>query len=224
VAKNKAKRRLRKNHLFVYIVIFIAGSGLVLTSVLGYFGFRSFASSPGRDSTYRVEQEIADLEYKISQFKISLENNPDNEYFLTKLGDSYFDLGVAYSYAKKDDKASESFALAIEPYGKVLEIDPGNVDVRVDMAVSAFWSGNHELAEAEFETAIAIDPEHIKAHYNYGVFLFYGLNKPADAIERFELVLGLDADDPTLIATTQLLISHAQDQLKAPVFDTTPRN
>ncbi|MBS4032563.1 MAG: tetratricopeptide repeat protein [Clostridiales bacterium] len=217
MAKKKAKRRLRKNHLFVYIVIFIAGSGLVLTSVLGYFGFRSFASSPGRN-------EIAELEYKIGQLKDSLEKDPNNEYFLTALGDSYFDLGVAYSEAKKDDKASESFAMAIEPYGKVLEAKPEKVDVRVDMAVSAFWSGNHELAAAEFEEAIAIDPKHVKAHFNYGVFLFYGLNKPADAIKRFEEVLELGSNDPGLIATTQFLMANAEDQLKNPVFDSSPQN
>jgi Tfp pilus assembly protein PilF len=100
------------------------------------------------------------------------------------------------------------------------------VDVRVDRAVSAFRSGNLELAEEEFEKAIAINPDHAKAYYNFGVFLFYGLNRPAEAIERFEKVLELDsANYPALISATEFMIAQADDQLKnPPVFDTTPRD
>jgi tetratricopeptide (TPR) repeat protein len=190
----KSIRKYSKKHIMIYIIVFIAAGGLVLTPVLGYIGYRSFASGPRNEDSFRgIEQEIADLEYRISQLKDGLEKNPENIYYLTQLGNNYYQLGVAYSYSNDEAKAQESFNLAIEPYGKALELKPGDVDVRVDRAVSAFWSGNHELAEEEFEQAIAINPDHAKAYYNYGVFLFYGLNRPAEAIERFEKSLELDS-------------------------------
>jgi tetratricopeptide (TPR) repeat protein len=220
------KRRLSKKHIFIYIIVFIAAGGLVLTPVLGYIGYRSFASGPRNEDTFSYEQQIADLEYRIGQLEDGLEKNPEEFYYLSQLGNNYYQLGVVYIYSNDEAKAAESFALAIEPYGKALEIKPEDVDVRVDRAVSAFRSGNLELAEEEFEKAIAINPDHAKAYYNFGVFLFYGLNRPAEAIERFEKVLELDsANDPALISATEFMIAQADDQLKnPPVFDTTPRD
>jgi hypothetical protein len=56
------KRRLSKKHIFIYIIVFIAAGGLVLTPVLGYIGYRSFASGPRNEDTFSYEQQIADLE------------------------------------------------------------------------------------------------------------------------------------------------------------------
>ncbi len=225
----QTRRRFRKKHIFVYIIVFFAAGALVLTSVLGYLGARSLTANP-RDNSDPIAAEIADREYRIEQFQGSLERDPDNPYFLTQLGNNYYQLGVVYSYAMDNDKSTESFESAIEPYGKVLEIEPDNVDVRVDRAVSAFWSGEHnyDLAKEEFETAISINPEHTKAHYNYGIFLFYGLGDPAQAIALFEKVVELaPADDPDLVENAEFMIAQANQAIEMlnnpPEFDTTPQ-
>lgn len=213
--------RMRRNKKFALTVIIVAASALVLTSVLGYLELRSWVSPPrGSDP---VAAEIAELEYRIAQLKDSLERNPDETYFLTQLGNAYYDLGRIYQYLNNEPKWNESFAAAIEPYGKVLATNPENVNVRVDRAVAAFWSGNHSLAEDEFERSIEIDPNHLNAHYNYGVFLFFGLKNPAEAIARFEKVLELSPTDPQLISAAELLIAQAKQELNNPVFDTTPQ-
>ncbi len=218
---NNMSGRVRRNRKFAMAVIIVAASALVLTSVLGYIELHSRALPPrGSDP---VAKEIAELEYRIAQLKESLERNPNEEYFLTQLGNTYYDLGRIYQYLNNEPKWVESFAAAIEPYGKVLESKPDNVDIRVDRAVAAFWSGNLELAGEEFERALEINPNHLNANYNYGVFLFFGLNRPAEAISRFARVLELNPSDSQLVAAAQMLITQAEQALKNPVFDAIPQ-
>lgn len=224
MAKGMAMSK-KKNKKMVYAVVVIAALGLVLTSALGYFGFRSFYLSPSDGIFSGTEEAIADLEYRISQYEDSLARVPDNLNLLVILGNSYYQLGLAYSDINNQAAAAESFAKALEPYGRALEIDPGNVDVRVDRAVAAFWSNNYDEAEREFQTAVEMDPNHAKAHFNYGIFLYLGRNRPAEAISQWQEVVELNpADDPQLVATARMWIAQVEEELRNPNFQTTPQN
>ena len=218
-SKNTSQR-IRRNKKLVYFVVIIGVGALLLSSALAYFG--SFAP---RTQTPTGAGELAELQYRISQNEQSLENTPDNLYLLTQLGNSYYQLGVYYSSTNDELKSSESFGKALDPYGKALEIEPDDVNVRVDRAVCAFWSGNYDIAEAEFETAITTDPTHAKAFFNYGIFLYLGLNQSTEALEKWAAVIELNPlDDPQLVANARSWINSVEEELNnPPQFDTTPQ-
>jgi len=213
-------RQMRRKKKFAWAVIIVAASALVLTSVLSYVGLRSWSSPPVSDP---VATEKAELQQRISRLKGSLERNPDNIYFLTQLGTSYFDLGRIYQYLNDDAMGIQNFVAAVELYGTVLEAEPGNVDVRVNRAAAAFRAGFFELAREEFELSLELDPAHLYAHYSYGVFLLFGLQNPAEAITRFERVLELNSSDPQMVLAVRQLMAQAEQALNNPAFDSTPR-
>lgn len=199
----------KKKKKLVSAVIIFAVLGLVLTSALGTIGLASLRREP--NPTTQGAGAIADLEYQIEQYETSLEKSPNNVFVLTELGNSYYALGMNYSSTSQEDKSKESFGKAVVPYGRVLEINPDNVNVRVDRAVSAFWSDNFEVAEAEFEKAIEIDPTHAKAYFNYGIFLYLGQLRTAEALAMWNKVIELDTKDEDLINTTRYWISQIKE-------------
>lgn len=196
----------RKKKKLVSAVIIFAVLGLVLTSVLGTIGMASLRREPNPNTSGLGA--IGDLEYQIQQYESSLEKSPNNVFVLTELGNSYYGLGMIYSSMNDEVKAKETFGKAVEPYGKVLEVNPENVNVRVDRAVSAFWSDNFELAAAEFEKSIEIDPTHAKAYFNYGIFLYLGELKSDEALAMWNKVIELETKDEELISTTRYWISQ----------------
>ncbi|MDW7651392.1 MAG: hypothetical protein SCK29_09020 [Bacillota bacterium] len=201
----------KKKKNLVYAVVITAAAALVFTSALAAFSMTGLRSNSG-SSGQNLDSAVADLEYQISQYEDNLEKAPDNFYLLTQLGNSYYQLGMVYNSMANDEKAKESFAAAVEPYGKALEVEPTDVNVRVDRAVSAFWSESYDLAEEEFQTAIETDPTHAKAYFNYGIFQYYGRNNPAEALVLWNQVLELNpADDPELVSTTRSWIAQLEE-------------
>jgi tetratricopeptide (TPR) repeat protein len=201
-------RRRRKS--LVYGVAIIGAAALVLTSVLGALVMPGLGGSSGNTGFNR----IAELEYQVSQYENNLENTPENFYLLTQLGNTYYALGMEYSLAENEEKTKASFAAAMEPYGRALEVQPDDVNVRVDRAVSAFWSDNYDVAEAEFTKAIEIDPTHAKAYFNFGIFQYLGLNQPQAALENWKQVVELNpADDQDLVNTTKSWIAQVEEDL-----------
>jgi tetratricopeptide (TPR) repeat protein len=70
-------------------------------------------------------------------------------------GNSYFDSG--------------NYKEAINSYQKALEIDPDNVDVRVDGGVAYFNLNYIDEAIREFKKGTEVNPKHPKAWYNLGI-------------------------------------------------------
>ena len=88
------------------------------------------------------------------------------------------------------------FGEAIDSYQKALDIDPGNVDVRVDMGVCYRNTGKPEIAVKEFRKAIEINPSHVNAHKNLAIVLAYDLHDSAGAAKEFEKSLQLEPNAP----------------------------
>lgn len=216
MAKKKPSSPARRNTL-IYVIVFLAVAGLALSPILGYMLSRSGWAQPG------VNDDISYFQGIISRLEDALKEDPDSASNLVELGNAYYQLALAYSAVPNEKKTVECFAKAVEPYGKALELDPENVDVRVDRAVAAFYSNNLALAEQEFETAISTDPDHAKAHFNYAVFLLYGVNRPAEAITHWEKVIELNPGED-LVAAARNWIAVADEIMRTPpAFDTTPQ-
>lgn len=203
----KRTSRRKMNQRMVYTVIILAVGGLVLSSAIAYFGTGPVIPNTGDQSSATA---IANLEYQIGQYETSLEKAPDNFFLLTQLGNSYYQLGQEYGRVPNEEKAIESFAKAIEPYGKALELEPEDVNVRVDRATAAYYSGSYDLAEQEYIKSIEIDGTHVNAQFNYGVFLYFARNNSVKAIEQWNKVIELNPADSQLLSAARSLIAQAE--------------
>lgn len=207
-------RGLKNNKILVSVIIILAVCGLLFSSLL-YFFTPGLFGNPGNQSTTN-EEIVKQLENQVRQYEKDLETAPDSETLLVQLGDAYLNLGMIYSITSGyEDKAASAFVKALEPYGKALEKDPDNVDLRVDRAVAAFYGNEFSVAEAEFKKAIETDPGHARAHYNYGIFLYYGLGKTEEAVREWEEVVALNpAGEEKLVDQAKLMLEEAANDEK----------
>ena len=93
---------------------------------------------------------------------------------------------IALGNAQMD---AQRFADAIIAYQRALEIDPKNVDVRVDMGTCYRGVGQSEKALEEYRKVLKIKPDHLNANRNSGVVLAFDLNRRAEGIKAFEKYL-----------------------------------
>jgi tetratricopeptide (TPR) repeat protein len=73
---------------------------------------------------------------------------------------------------------------AREQYQKAIEILPGNADVFCDMGYSEYLQRNWDDAQRNLKQAIAIQPDHRRAHNNLAVLLAH-LGKTQEALAEF---------------------------------------
>jgi len=117
--------------------------------------------------------------------------------------DAWITLGNAQMDAQR-------FAEAIISYQRALDLDPKNVNVRVDMGTCYRGVGQPEKAVEEYRKASKIDPRHPMAHMNAGVVLAYDLGRKAEAAKSFEKYLDLAPNAPNAADIRQQI-----QQLKA---------
>ncbi len=186
----------RKNRKLYVVISLLAIVGLILTSVAGIFaGVGDLLSN----SAQTRQEEGSDLQELIEGAKGSavqlaevLDDDPNNIFLLTELGSIYFQIGQLYFMGQEDlDAGVKYFEQAVEVYKKILKLEPENVDIRIDMAVAAYYAGDNDLARETFKEAIAQDPGHPYAHFGYGFFLYHAMEDVTGAISSWEKVLEL---------------------------------
>jgi tetratricopeptide (TPR) repeat protein len=100
---------------------------------------------------------------------------------------------IALGNAQMD---AQRFAEAIISYQRALDIDPKNVDVRVDMGTCYRGLGQPEKAIEEYRKGLTYNPRHPMAYMNSGVVYAYDLGKKAEAVKSFEKYLELAPNAP----------------------------
>lgn len=101
--------------------------------------------------------------------------DPANFDALVQLGNLYYDNHV--------------YPQAIDFYGRALALRPDDVNVRTDRGTAFFYSGSAAEAVAEYEKALATDPNYAPAIFNLGIVRLEGLGDPAGAIAAWERLL-----------------------------------
>jgi len=112
------------------------------------------------------------------------ELNPGIESW-TKAGDSYYD---AFGFATDPQKANQMGEKARAFYQKVIEKDPGQLDVKANMAMTYVASSNPMQGIALLREILQQDPAHERATFNMGLLSMQS-GQYDKAIERFEQVL-----------------------------------
>lgn len=181
---------------------------------------RGEASALSGDARLLKLREIVDLLTAAGRFDkagaeqeaIAGETGTEDDWIRT--GNLYYDWMDVHEGAERTTFAKATIAA----YRKVLEINPGNHDVRTDMAV-AYMSDpdNPMLAIQENAAVLQADSLHVQANFNRGIMLLQ-INRIDGAIAQFEKVQRIvgNPDDPMFKLAEQALISVRQQAPVAP--------
>ncbi|MGO9519919.1 MAG: tetratricopeptide repeat protein [Candidatus Korobacteraceae bacterium] len=129
-----------------------------------------------------------------------LKTDPKNVELLYKTGLTY--------------KAAHQFKEAMAYFQKALEVEPGNVPIRTEMASCMYYTGDVDGALAELNKALSYDPKHAGTLMNIGIIKWKGKNDVPGAIAAWQTLLKLNPDFPQK-ATIEHLITQAQQQSTA---------
>lgn len=132
----------------------IGGVILVMAGIWGWTLYKP--QMLNRDKTETASELFnPELRQKFQLLRTQVEQNPKDVQSWIQLGNLFYD--------------SKNFSEAILYYQHALPLDSTNADVRVDLAVSCFETGQSERAIAELDKALQFSPNHLNAHFNLGV-------------------------------------------------------
>ncbi|HEY8910891.1 MAG TPA: hypothetical protein VIM51_11520 [Desulfosporosinus sp.] len=202
------KHRFSAWVLVVLISIAMVGSGFSM-----FFGGSNVPSTDTNSQT-NATNPLADyqatkarIEAMVKQAKV----DPSNVPLQTALGNEYYNAGVAAEKVAPTESKG-NFQHAVEAYQNVLKTNK-DPNVMVDMATSAFYSGDNDLAEKSYNEALALKPDFINALINYGIFLSEAKQDWAGALKQWQKALPL-AQNSSDKEQIQAMISQAQSKLK----------
>jgi len=118
------------------------------------------------------------LNTQASPLKARLLSSPKDVPALIELGNIYFD--------------ASQWNDAIGYYTRALNETPNNPDVRTDMGIAYYSTGDAERALKEFDRALKDDPRHVQTLFNIGVVKMNAKNDPKGAIAAWEELLKID--------------------------------
>ena len=112
-------------------------------------------------------------------------------------------LGILY-------RATHQFKEAEGYFEKSLEIDPKNVDARVDLASCLYYNANVDGALAQLNEALTHNPKHPGALMNLGIILLKVKNDAPGAIAVWQKLLKLNPDFAQKDAVQRMIAAAQQ--------------
>lgn len=175
--------------LIVLIVAFVA-------SVTGAGLFSFFANLGGGDDTTGTTPgtSTADAQYQgaVDALTAQLQSQPESYTVLVSLGNTYFDWAVAKQQETNSlDQAAALWTSAKDAYARAVAVNNTESPVRVDFAITLFYTGDTAQAIEVAEGVVEDDPEFGPAYFNLGVFL-ESLGENERAVPMFQRYLELD--------------------------------
>ncbi|WP_088227205.1 hypothetical protein [Desulfosporosinus sp. FKB] len=204
----KGKYRVFAIILVSLIIIAMVGSGFAL-----FFG-GSGIQVPNQNSATNSVNTAADYQAKkarLADLAARAKKDPSNVALQKDLGDEYYDAGSEAETAAPSESA-ENYKQAVAAYQNVLKVNK-DPNVMVDMATSAFKSGQNALAEKTYQEALSLKPDFVNGLVNYGIFLAYAENDLSGAIVQWQKAEKA-APAGTVKDQIAAMISQAQSQLK----------
>ena len=104
-----------------------------------------------------------------------LQKDPANPDLLAKVGNVYYD--------------AQQYPVAIDYYQRVLKVKPADASVRTDMATAYWYTGSADTAIAEFNRALADEPNKPNALFNLGVVQWQGKMDIKGALATWQRLL-----------------------------------
>ncbi len=140
-----------------------------------YFGSQSAPADAAPAPSQSVLSDPSVFLQKEATLRSIVASNPKDLNALVQLGNLYYD--------------NSRFADAVVWYGRALELDPNNPNVRTDRGTSYYNIGQPDNALAEFRKSLDASPNHAQTLYNMGVVYLHGKNDPVQARKAWEQLL-----------------------------------
>jgi len=129
-----------------------------------------------------------------------------------RAGDLYYDW---MEYSQGEQKLALA-QVAIAAYERVLEIQPGNLDAKTDLAWTYQYDPAHVMDTIRLtDEVLAEEPDHLKANYNRAVF-FMHINRLSQAVEQFKIVKRIAGEGSPFYEQAETIIRAIETQLNAP--------
>ncbi|MDH4139112.1 MAG: PIN domain-containing protein [Coriobacteriia bacterium] len=173
--------------LFMSLAVFAA---IVVVAIWGMQ--RTPSESAGIPSEFR--QLLSSDQQKALDNLIRLESNPEDENALRSMADYFLDL---HDLAEPTDPAAAlNFAQqGRRYYDRYLALSPDDHDARTDYAITLFYVGQTDSAIQEVGKVLEVNPDHVRANFNLGTFMWQGRRDYAAAIAQYEKVVRLTESD-----------------------------
>lgn len=177
-------------------VLSVAGIFLALGLLIGFY-FGKLSSRPpapeGRDQPVGTVSNPTDFIQTEAALKAVLNVKPGDLQTLIQLGNLYYDNG--------------RFQDAINYYGRALDQDPRNIEVRTDRG-TCYWNlGQPDAAIAEFQKSLEVSPTYPQTLYNLGVVYLHGKNDAAQARAVWEKLLAANPAYPERAKVQEMIAS-----------------
>jgi tetratricopeptide (TPR) repeat protein len=129
-----------------------------------------------------------------------LKADPKNLDLLTSIGNLYYD--------------AQQYPVAIDYYGRELQIKPSDTAVRTDMATANWYMGDADTAIGEFNKALTYAPTNPNTLFNLGLVKWQGKHDSAGAIAEWKKLL---AANPTYESKDKVeqMLSDVEKQVAA---------
>ncbi len=171
--------------------------GILATSLAVFAAILIIAFyGPGRQSNSpaTIPNEFKDLlstgQRQSLDYLITLETEPNDTGALKGMGDFYYDLA-------EQTNSVRSALLAIGYYERYLKLEPDDPNVRTDLAVEYFRTGQTDKAITQTAQVIAQNPRHAQANYWLGIFYWQAQRHDYKAAAtQMITVLGLTKSNP----------------------------
>jgi cytochrome c-type biogenesis protein CcmH/NrfG len=185
----------------IIVVLLIGGVGgyLLHSSGKSADSTTSSASAPVQMPPSIASAPAQNFAAQVKPLEARLAANPRDVATLIELGNLSFDAG--------------QWPSAVGYYTRALNETPHNPDVRTDLGISYFYSGDADRALAEFDTALKDDPRHAQTLYNIGVVKMGGKNDPKGAIAAWESLLKIAPNYQDRVKVEQM-IAEARAKVK----------
>jgi tetratricopeptide (TPR) repeat protein len=165
-------------------ITILAVAVAVFAAIVYLVAFSPFALSRGATGIAALPQEFVD-QLPLEQQQVL--KDIDTQRTVAILYDQMAVQNIAY------------LPYAIKHYEALLQLAPNDTDSRTDLATAYFKAGRSDTAIQEVNSVLRIDPNHINANFNLGVF--YMSAKPPEfqkAANQFQKVIRLTQDSPRL--------------------------
>lgn len=148
-------------------------------------------ASTSKQVSQVAQQQMDDDQQQIDSYQDMVTKNPRDLLAMKKLGDVYFDLADIQTQNGSVNDSAVNFKKAIDQYRQYLAINPGDVEVRIDLGYSYVQLNMPEVALRELQTVTAAAPSNQRGWLNMG-YLYLQTGKTAECKVTLQKAIDLD--------------------------------
>jgi tetratricopeptide (TPR) repeat protein len=151
---------------------------------------------PGGHPAPTMEQMNAMADVKATPLLQRLKAEPENPALLANLGNIYYD--------------AKQYAATIDYYERSLKVQPADTSARTDLGTAYSYTGNPGAAIAQFNKALARDPNKPNTLFNLGIVKWQGKKDGPGAAAAWKQLLETNPAYPNKDAVLQLMAQAQQ--------------